>query len=35
MQNIKEMNELYKEEKGKWEVRILAAVFTDARVLVA
>ena len=35
MQNKKETNELYKEEKGKWEVRISAAVFADVHVLVA
>ena len=34
MQNKKKTNELYKEEKGKWEVRILAAAFADVRDLV-
>ena len=34
MPKKKETNELYKEEKGKREVRIPAAVFADVRVLV-
>ena len=29
----KQTNELYKQEKSKWEVRILAAVLADVRVL--
>ena len=35
MQNKKTPNELYKEEKDKWEVRISVAVFTNVRVPVA
>ena len=35
MQNTKETNESNKQEKGKWELRISAAVFADFPVLVA
>ena len=35
MQNTNERDEFYKQEKGKWEVRISTAVFADIRVLVA
>ena len=34
MQNKRETNELHKQEKGKWEVRISATVFAEVRVLV-
>ena len=33
MQNKKETNELYKEEKCKLEIRISAAIFADVRIL--
>ena len=35
MQNKKETNELYKQEKGEMEVGISAAVVAEVRVLVA